>query len=107
MSSDINPRIGWIYGDGDVTSLLETSASIEAEIIPLSGWEEAVDQGGEWSAIIIELSKNVKELEHLISETDFGGNTPIIALVSGNDFEIGINSSAVGANYVIQKNNTR
>ena len=103
MSSDINPRIGWIYGDGDVTSLLETSASIEAEIIPLSGWEEVVDQGGEWSAMIIELSKNVKELEHLISETDFGGNTPIIALVSGNEFEIGIDSMSVGASAVIQK----
>ena len=103
MSADINPRIGWIYGEGDVTSLLETSASIDAEIVPLSGWEEAVDQGGQWTAMIVELSRNVTVIKQLIQKTDFSGDIPIIAIVSGSQFETGINAMAAGASGVIQK----
>ncbi len=103
MSADINPRIGWIYGEGDVTSLLETSASIDAEIVPLSGWEEAVDQGGQWTAMIVELSRNVTVIKQLIQKTGFSGDIPIIAIVSGSQFETGINAMAAGASGVIQK----
>ncbi len=103
MSADINPRIGWIYGEGDVTSLLETSASIDAEIVPLSGWEEAVDQGGQWTAMIVELSRNVTEIKHLIEKTDFASDIPIIGIVSGSQFETGVNAMAAGASGVIQK----
>ncbi len=103
MSADINPRIGWIYGEGDVTSLLEISASIAAEIIPLSGWEEAVDQGASWSALVVELSRNVREIEHLVQKTDFASDIPVIAVVSRSEFETGINAMAAGASAVVQK----